>query len=113
AIHEDERTSLLTTYNLVNTIGTAVGSVLGGWILASFPAGADGYFAVFAASSGARLIIGVLLLRLGGGRATRIWMVLRTIGVRPSSGGILRPVLPGMENGGSVEEAGDGAGTPG
>jgi MFS family permease len=95
AIRENERTSLLTTFNLVNTIGAAAGSILGGLVLAGFP-GPDGYFAIFAGSSAARLIIGILLLRLGSGRAVQMWMVLRTIGVRPSSGGILHPILPGM-----------------
>ena len=96
AIRENERTSLLTTFNLVNTIGTAVGSIVGGLVLAAFPAGPDGYFAIFAGSSAARLIIGVLLLRLGTGRAVQMWMMFRTIGVRPSSGGILLPILPVM-----------------
>src|SRR5690606_35314750 len=94
AIRENERTSLLTTFNLVNTIGTAVGSVMGGLVLGAFPAGPDGYFAIFAGSSAIRLIVGVLLLRLGAGRAVQMWTMFRTIGVRPSSGGIVLPILP-------------------
>jgi hypothetical protein len=96
AIREHERTSLLTTFNLVNTVGTAVGSILGGAVLAAFPAGPDGYFAIFAGSSAARLLVGILLLRLGSGRAAQMWMTVRTVGVRPSSGGMLLPILPGM-----------------
>jgi MFS family permease len=107
-IRENERTSLLTTYNLVNTVGTALGSILGGMLLAAFPSDRQGYHAVFAVSTVARLITGILLLRLGSGRAAQVWMTLRTIGVRPSSGGMLRPIVPGIRPPDEDDDAGDG-----
>lgn len=93
AIEERERTSLLTGYNLVNTAATAIGASMGAWVLSASPAGSSGYHLIFALSSGARLITGLLLLKLGHGRMVRLAMSLRAISVRPSSGGAFRPIL--------------------
>ena len=94
AIDESERTSLLTGYNLVNTAGMAIGASAGASILAAGPSGAGAYHLIFALSSVARLLTALLLLKLGHGRMVRLAMSVRAISVRPSTGGLLRPIFP-------------------
>lgn len=100
AIDEEERTSLLTLYNLANTSALVLGSGLGALLLSAAPPGSAGYHWVFGASSVCRLIICLALLRLGFGRVTQVAeglkevaTALRTMAVRPSSGGWSLPTV--------------------
>lgn len=92
-IEEEDRTSLLTFYNLGNTVAVAVGSALGGILLAQGPSGAAAYHWVFAVSSVLRLATVVFLLRMGFVRVERVAedlrsfaLSLRAVAIRPSSG---------------------------
>lgn len=109
-IREEERTSLLTTYNLMNTAATAVGSIAGGFLLdgvgtvarsgrlgwlgvdpGSSGIGHVGYLGVFAASSLFRGATALLLLGIHRDPVNWLRVTFRTISVRPSSGGETRP----------------------
>lgn len=100
-IEEKERTSLLTLYNLGNTIAVTVGSALGALLLSNALDGSAAYHLVFGVSSIFRTLVALLLVRLGFGRVERVAedlrqfaMGLRTFSVRPSTGGWLRPMIP-------------------
>jgi len=70
AIRPEERTSVLTSYNLANAVATAAGSLLGAGLLAYFGRTPPTYLLLFALSSAARgLAIGGLV-RVGRGVQT-------------------------------------------
>lgn len=68
AIPEDERTSILTAYNLANTLALVFGSLVGAALLKWWDVSATGYMFVFAASSLGRLMSLALLWRTDKGR---------------------------------------------
>ena len=69
ALHQTERSSLMTKFILTNEVARTSGSLLGGKLLDTFQASAGGYAWVFWASTAARAAAIVLLLRL---RATEV-----------------------------------------
>lgn len=71
AIREDERTSVLTTYNFFNALATIGGSLLGGFILHAFGNSWNGYSLLFAASTIGRAAAIIVLARLGMTAAAR------------------------------------------
>jgi MFS family permease len=100
-IREEERTSVLTTFNLANAIAMVVGSLIGGAILTINGASHAAYMAIFAASCLARIITLPLLSRaVSATPAPRplqsIPVPTRVVAVRPNLGAIERPVLPGI-----------------
>ena len=68
-IHESERTSLLTLYNVANSIALAVGSLIGAAIINGLGISAASYLWVFAASTLFRAFALLLLRRV---RATPV-----------------------------------------
>ena len=91
----EERTSLLTTYNLGHAIATAAGSLLGGGVLLYFGQTRNVYFTLFALSAVLRLLC-LLVLRLVppssfGGDA----VATRTLSMG-GSGSLEQPILPSM-----------------
>jgi len=64
-IREDERTSVLTTYNFFNSLATVGGSLLGGLILHAFGSAWSGYSLLFAASTMGRAAAIIVLARSG------------------------------------------------
>ena len=116
-IEEEDRTSLLTFYNLGHTVAVVLGSSLGGLLLTQVPAGPSSYHWVFGVSSLFRLATVLFLLRLGSTRVERaavdfrqFALSLRTIAVRPSSGGLMRPVVPTLPPVRHDEDLGERAG---
>ncbi len=67
-IHEDERASVLSKFNLMNALATAGGSALGGMMLGALGEQKSAYFAVFIASAVARAAALPLLSRVGRAR---------------------------------------------
>ena len=63
AIREEERTSIMTTYNLMVAVAGAAGAALGGAILHGFGDTREGYYTLFAVSSAARATAILLLIR--------------------------------------------------
>jgi len=64
AIHESERTSLLTLYNVANSAALAAGSLIGATILKSVGGSITGYLCVFAGSTIIRTLALLLLRRV-------------------------------------------------
>jgi len=90
------RTSVLTVYNLANAIAIALGGAIGATILFVLPEGVAGYFVLLALSSVARFACLPLLRGIQDHPIAEPLPVLRTISVRPSSGGIQRPLIPSL-----------------
>lgn len=88
-----ERTSVLSTYNFGYALALTVGSLLGGWILHACQDTLWAYQFVFALSSAARLACLALLAWLPRIEFAAQPLAVRTDAVRPSQGGITRPVL--------------------
>lgn len=103
AIHEDERTSILSVFNFGNAASIAAGSLIGGWLLAlgssHQPGGVDprGYAAAFICSTVARAATLALLYRFitSPERVTpepgpRVWprVSLEPVAVRPAAGSV-------------------------
>ncbi|MBN1477061.1 MFS transporter [Candidatus Sumerlaeota bacterium] len=95
-IHEDERTSLLTLFNLANCTAIVIGSLIGGAVLHGFGEGLTGYVAVLALSAVARALTIPLLLRIHGEVSVPRRLALRLLGVRPSAGAIIRPEIASL-----------------
>ncbi len=64
AIREDERTSVLTTYNFFNSLATVGGALLGGLILHTFGSTWDGYSVLFTVSTIGRAAVIIVLVRV-------------------------------------------------
>jgi uncharacterized membrane protein YeaQ/YmgE (transglycosylase-associated protein family) len=64
AIREDERTSVLTTYNFFNSLATVGGALVGGFILHTFGNTWHGYSLLFAASTIGRAAAILVLVRV-------------------------------------------------
>ncbi len=98
SIPEEERTSVLTVYNLLNTAGWVAGSLVGGSLLYLAGASYGAYLMVFCISSLGRCLALVLLARL---RPQQVEVEAAAVGVRPmavrpNSGALDAPVLPSM-----------------
>jgi MFS family permease len=92
-----ERASILTTFNLANTLAIAAGSLIGGAALGALGDARPAYAVLFASSAAGRLAAFFLMPRTLG-RGVRA-MVLRTLAVRPSAGAIQRPILAASDDG--------------
>lgn len=95
-IRAEQRTTVLTAFNLGNAIAQVAGSLLGGWFFGQFGGGLSGYRALFALSSVLRGACFLLLLRVEDGRVPSVKPVFRFNAVRPAIGLVLRPVLATM-----------------
>ena len=100
-IPEQERTSVLTTFNLANAIAMVCGSLLGGGILHAMGTNQTAYLALFAVSGVLRIF--TLLLLVPAVRALPVPafgqlvpVPTRVVAVRPNLGSIERPMLPGI-----------------
>lgn len=93
AIRDEERTSVLTTYNVGNAVAMALGALLGGGILRLIGEAPSTYLLIFGLSSIARLAAMVFLVRVPGTGAIELPVGMRVLGVRPSLGSIDRPIL--------------------
>ncbi len=91
-LDERRRTRLLTLYNLANSVAMVAGSLLGGALLAWFEASGTGYAAVFLCSAAGRLGASSLLARQSDTVPRRGDPPMRTLAVRPGTGGLLRPI---------------------
>ena len=96
SIAEDERTSVLTLYNLVNTIAWVVGSLLGGLILVVCGSSFNSYLLIFGLSSVGRGLALILLARWTPPVVKSAEMGVRTVAVRPNGASFDTPVLPSL-----------------
>jgi MFS family permease len=99
-IDERDRASVLSLFNLANATALAAGSVLGGLMLRGLGPSDGSYAWLFVASSLMRLATLLLLRGAPTARTLPRRMELRTVAVRPASGGVQRPILAGTERDG-------------
>lgn len=93
-IPEEERTSILTLYNVANSSAIVLGSLIGAGVLKFVGVGVAGYMAVYVASTLVRAASLLLLCRIPSMTVTNDIMPLRTLAVRPSMGTVDAPLLP-------------------
>lgn len=93
AIRDEERTSVLTTYNVGNAAAMALGTLLGGGILRLVGEAPATYLFIFGLSSVGRLAAMVFLVRVPDTGPAVLPVGMRVLGVRPSVGSIDRPIL--------------------
>ena len=96
SIAQEERTSLLTLYNLINTIAWVIGALLGGALLLAYSASYNAYLLIFTISSVGRCLALFLLARSQLLDIDVDVMAVRTIAVRPNSASLDAPVLPSL-----------------
>jgi MFS family permease len=97
ALPVQQRTRMLTYYNLANTSAWCVGALVGAWLLKSYGVSETGYYVLFAVSSLGRLAALGLLVGAGFKTVPVLQLAIRVLGVRPASGGVDSPVLPTLE----------------
>jgi MFS family permease len=102
-IPREERTSLLTVFNLGNAGAMAVGALLGALLLRVIGPGQEAYLMMFWISSAVRLGTLVLLARVPDVSFEPESPATHVLAVRPQSGVIERPILPSMPNGVETE----------
>jgi MFS family permease len=93
-IPEEDRTSVLTEFNLLHTSGVVMGAILGGVLFNNLGQNLYGYTVIFMLSSALRLICLLLIPDMGHPiRKVGLRIYERTLGVRPGGGGISRPLV--------------------
>jgi len=97
SIPAEERTSMLTMFNLATTAAMVAGSLLGGAVLETLGPTPSTYHLLFALSTVFRLATLVVLWSVPEFSIPSRSVAFRTVGVDPSSGSISRPILPGMD----------------
>jgi MFS family permease len=93
AIPSEERTSILTAYNVIYAISTVAGSLVGGAALRFFSDSRAGYMILFALSCGARVLTILLLQRVTARDFEPVPVATRIDAVRPSAGSISKPII--------------------
>jgi hypothetical protein len=96
SIPENERTGVLTLYNLGNTVTWVLGSATGGVLLYSLGTDRFGYLLLFGISSIGRLLALPLLKGVSSASSPPCAIAVRTVGVRPMDASVDAPVLPSL-----------------
>lgn len=99
AIRPEERTSVLSLYNLLNSLATAGGAVLGGLILTGLGDDWEAYFILFALSTICRGGVLLTLIRTPIPMLAPRPMAVSVEAVRPALGSIERPILSSLDPG--------------
>ena len=95
-IREEERTSVLTTFNVGNALAMVAGSLVGGVLLGWLGEDLAAYHTVFAASSLTRLAALLVLVWVSDVKIKIVPIATRTIAVNPTAGSVDRPILPSL-----------------
>ncbi len=96
SIPESQRTSVLTVYNLVNTVAWVGGALAGGAVLYSLAATREAYLLLFGLSTVGRGLALFLLWRVPAVDVEGTSLGVRTVGVRPQSTAMDHPILPSL-----------------
>jgi MFS family permease len=100
AIPRQERTSVLTTFNLGNSLATAAGSLLGGLVLYWGEKSPATYLTLFGLSSVARAVTLLALARVPAINVPGQSVMTRTLGVSAGDSVLEQPILPSMRDDG-------------
>ncbi len=98
AIRPEERTRLLTWFNLASATAMVAGTAAGGWFLSEHGAYLPVYATLFWISAGARALTLPLLAWMPDVHVSAAPPAMRILAARPSSGSIERPVLVDRED---------------
>lgn len=98
SIPADERTSLLTLHNLINTIAFVSGAIVGGAILSAMGSTYTAYMTIFAVSSIGRAASLLLLARVPTIKSYTEDIGLRTMSVRLNSASLDTPVVASLQD---------------
>jgi MFS family permease len=93
----EERTSLLTTYNLANAVATAAGSLLGGAMLLHWGQTRQVYYTLFAISAVGRVLCLVVLRRVPKSSISGDAVATRTVSVGGGAGSLEQPILSSLK----------------
>ena len=96
SIPEEDRTSLLTVYNLLNTVAWVLGALVGGGLLYAADSSGASYLWIFAVSSAARCGCLLLLARVPAYQVLADRIGVRSVAVRPNSASLDLPVLSSL-----------------
>lgn len=96
SVAAEERTSMLTAFNLATTAAMVVGSLLGGAVLTFLGPDPSTYYLLFALSTVFRFGTLLVLRTVPEIIVAPKPVTMRTIGVDPTSGSISRPILQDM-----------------
>ena len=96
SIPDDERTGVLTFYNLGNTAAWVLGSAIGGLLLYSLGTDRFVYLLLFGISSIGRCLALFLLKGVHRTETLPCAIGVRTVGVRPMNASINAPILPSL-----------------
>lgn len=99
----EERTSVLTVYNLGSASALAVGALAGAALFRVSGGGDAAFAALFVVSALGRALTLPLLVRVRGGGRPPEDLELPTIAVRPSIGAVQRPELAGPDDGAGAD----------
>lgn len=97
AIPVEERTSLLTVYNLGNSAAMVVGTLLGASLLMLLGSHREGFVVVFWLSSALRLLPLLLLRRIQDTGPEPVLATTGTVAIRPASGSIEEPIMATLD----------------
>ncbi len=97
-IRDDERTSVLTTFNLVNSSAIVAGAMLGGALLRWQGESYTAYLILFTVSSIGRAATVFLLRRVTVALDRPVPLMIRNLTVRPSGGSVDRPILTSIDD---------------
>jgi MFS family permease len=95
-IPENDRTSVLSAFNLANALAIAIGALAGAQLFTWLDGSAAGYAWLFAISSAGRLLTLALLRRTPAVERIPEGLGLRTLAVRPSGVAVQRPILASL-----------------
>ena len=93
AIRPEERTRVLTWFNLASAAAMVTGATIGGWFLKTHGANLPSYATLFWISAGARSLTLPLLAWMPDVHVTATPPAVRIVAARPSAGSIDQPVL--------------------
>lgn len=96
-IKEEEKTSILTAFNLINALSMALGGLIGGHILTTLGVEKTNYFVLFVVSGALRGVALFSLIGLKGVKMTVQPIVMRVLAIRPDQG-IDRPVMATLKD---------------
>ncbi len=105
SIKEEQRTSMLTLYNLLNTAAWVSGALAGGLLLKLCGTNHQAYLIIFGLSSLGRLAALPLLLRIRSGDVAVEQIEMRPVAIRPNAASMDAPVLPSLS--GSPQDEAD------
>jgi MFS family permease len=97
-IRDEERTSVLTTFNLVHAVAIVGGSLAGGLLLKLLAEQQAAYMLLFALSAMGRAATIPMLLKITGTTRPLAAVGIRTLSVRPSAGSIDNPIVTSTQS---------------